>query len=96
MESESKNIIQMLKNVKQIIDVSKQRGCWKDEELKEIGITYHNVCEIVKQLQAKQPGENNKRSEEMKDDNKEVDDKVDESLRLGRNGRNRLRSSVKK
>ena len=26
MESESKNIIQMLKNVKQIIDVSKQRG----------------------------------------------------------------------
>ena len=54
MESESKNIIQMLKNVKQIIDVSKQRGCWKDEELKDIGITYHNVCEIYKQLQAKQ------------------------------------------
>jgi hypothetical protein len=51
MESESKNIIQMLKNVKQIIDVSKQRGCWKDEELKDIGITYHNVCEICKQLQ---------------------------------------------
>ena len=37
--SESPIIIQMLKNVKQIIDVSKQRGCWKDEELKEIGIT---------------------------------------------------------
>jgi len=52
--SESKNIIQMLKNVKQIIDVSKARGCWKDEELKNIGITYHNVCEIYKQLQAKQ------------------------------------------
>ena len=51
MESESKNIIQMLKNVKQIIDVSKERGCWKDEELKDIGITYHNVCEIKKQLQ---------------------------------------------
>jgi len=49
--SESKNIIQMLKNIKQIIDVSKQRGCWKDEELKDIGITYHNVCEIVRQLQ---------------------------------------------
>ena len=27
-------------------------------------------------------GENNKRSEEMKDDNKEVDDKVDESLKF--------------
>ena len=54
MESESKNIIQMLKNVKQIIDVSKERGCWKDEELKDIGITYHNVCEIYKQLQGKE------------------------------------------
>ena len=61
MESESKNIIQMLKNVKQIIDVSKQRGCWKDEELKNIGITYHNVCEIYKQLEAREP----KRFEEI-------------------------------
>ena len=60
--SESKNIIQMLKNVKQIIDVSKQRGCWKDEELKDIGITYHNVCEIYKQLQAKQTGAKDKES----------------------------------
>ena len=51
MESESKNIIQMLKNVKQIVDVSKARGCWKDEELKGIGITYHNVCEIARQLE---------------------------------------------
>ena len=53
MESESKNIIQMLKNVKQIIDVSKQRGCWKDDELKNIGTTYHNVCEIARQLEEK-------------------------------------------
>ena len=83
MESESKNIIQMLKNIKQIIDVSKQRGCWSLEELKEIGITYHNVCEIVKQLQAQQPGENNKRFEEIKDDPvKEVDEKVDESVEV--------------
>jgi hypothetical protein len=48
----------MLKNVKQIIDVSKQRGCWKDEELKDIGITYHNVCEIYKQLEEKEIQEN--------------------------------------
>jgi hypothetical protein len=69
MESESKIIIQMLKNVKQIIDVSKQRGCWKDEELKDIGITYHNVCEIYKQLQAKQPEERGpKRFEEVTED----------------------------
>ena len=64
MESESKNIIQMLKNVKQIIYVSKQRGCWKDEELKDIGITYNNVCEIYKQLEAREP----KRFEEITDD----------------------------
>jgi len=69
MESESKNIIQMLKNVKQIIDVSKERGCWKDEELKDIGITYHNVCEIAKQLQAKQTQEREpKKFEEITDD----------------------------
>jgi len=62
--SESKNIIQMLKNVKQIIDVSKARGCWKDEELKDIGTTYHNVCEIYKQLLDKDK-ESNKRFEEI-------------------------------
>jgi len=54
---EFKNIVQMLKNVKQIIDVSRERGCWKDEELKNIEITYHNVSEIVRQLQAKQSKE---------------------------------------
>jgi len=66
MESGSPIIIQMLKNVKQIIDISKQRGCWKDEELKDIGITYHNVCEIYKQLEARD--EKNKRFEEITDD----------------------------
>jgi hypothetical protein len=55
MESESKNIIQMLKNVKQIIDVSKARNCWKDEELKDIGITYHNVCESVNNCKRSSP-----------------------------------------
>ena len=66
MESESKNIIQMLKNIKQIIEVSKERGSWKDEELKDIGITYHNVCEIAKQLQAKQTQD--KQFEEITED----------------------------
>ena len=68
--SESPIIIQMLKNVKQIIDVSKERGCWKDEELKEIGTTYHNVSEILKQLQ-----ERDERFEE-------VDKKLDESVEV--------------
>ena len=51
--SESPIIIQMLKNVKQIIDLSKERDCWSLEELKEIDITYHNVSEIARQLQGK-------------------------------------------
>ena len=72
--SESPIIIQMLKNVKQIIEVSKERSCWKDEELKEIGITYHNVCEIAKQLQ-----ERDERFEEKANqpDAKEVDESVE-------------------
>jgi len=77
MESESKNIIQMLKNVKKIIDISKERGCWSLEELKTINITYHNVSEIAKQLQAEQP-EEPKRFEEITDDPvKEVDESVE-------------------
>jgi len=51
MESESKNIIQMLKNVKSIIEISKGRDCWSLDELKNINITYHNVCEIARQLE---------------------------------------------
>ena len=83
MESESKNIIQMLKNVKQIVDVSKERGCWKDEELKDIGITYHNVCEIARQLEAEQPQEP-KRFEEIKEEKAEHSDdkKLDESVEI--------------
>ena len=51
MESESPIIIQMLKNVKQLIEISKGRDCWSSEELPNINITYHNVCEIAKQLE---------------------------------------------
>ena len=72
--SESPIIIQMLKNVKQIIDVSKERNCWKDEELKGIGTTYHNVSEILKQLQ-----ERDERFEEKADqpDDKKLDESVE-------------------
>ena len=51
--SESQIIIQMFKNIKNLIEVSKERECWSLEELKEIDITYHNVCEILSQLQEK-------------------------------------------
>ena len=73
--SESPIIIQMLKNVKQIIEVSKERSCWKDEELKEIGTTYHNVSEILKQLQ-----ERDERFEEKADQSN--DKKLDESVEI--------------
>jgi len=49
--SESPIIIQMFKNIKNLIEVSKERECWSLEELKEIDITYHNVSEILSQLQ---------------------------------------------
>ena len=77
--SESPIIIQMLKNVKQIIDVSKERSCWKDEELKEIGTTYHNVSEILRQLQ-----ERDERFEEIKEEKADqpYDKKLDESVEI--------------
>jgi len=53
MESEFKIIIQMLKNMKEIINTSKERNCWKEEELKNIEITYHNISEVTRQLQEK-------------------------------------------
>ena len=71
MESESKNIIQMLKNVKTLIEVSKERNCWSLEELKEIDITYHNVSEIARQLQEKSE---NKQLDESIEVNQEMED----------------------
>ena len=51
--NESPIILQMLKNVKTLIEISKERNCWSLEELKEIDITEHNVSEIVRQLDEK-------------------------------------------
>ena len=50
MESEYKNIIQTLRNVKGMIELSVERKCWSQEELTELKITYHNIYEIIKQL----------------------------------------------
>ena len=74
--SESPIIIQMLKNVKQIIDLSKERDCWSVEELKEIDITEHNVSEILRQLEERD--KKDQRFEEIKEDPvKEVDESVE-------------------
>ena len=75
--SESPIIIQMLKNVKSIIEISKGRDCWTPDELEGIKTTYHNVLEILKQLQ-----ERDERFEEIKEEQADqpVDKKLDESV----------------
>jgi|TARA_B110000902_G_C13758193_1_gene379481 hypothetical protein len=81
--SESPIIIQMFKNIKKIIAVSKERECWSLEELKEIDITYHNVSEIARQLQEKykesvESIEDPVLSEPVLDELDELDESMDE------------------
>ena len=61
-------IIQMLKNVKQIIETSKDRDCWTSGELTNVNITYHDVCEIAKQLEQANPPRNIVSFEEITED----------------------------
>ena len=77
--SESPIIVQMLKNVKSIIEISKGRDCWTPDELEGIKTTYHNVSEILRQLQ-----ERDERFEEIKEEkeNQPVDKKLDESVEV--------------
>ena len=82
MDSESKNIIQMLKNVKSIIEISKGRDCWTPDELEGIKTTYHNVLEILRQLQERD--ERDERFEGIKEEkaNQPDDKKLDESVEV--------------
>ncbi len=41
----------VLVNMIQIIEVSQARGCWKPQEMKNIGTTYNSLCEILKKLE---------------------------------------------
>ena len=93
---ESKNILQVLINLKQMVEVSQSRGCWKAEEMKDIGITYNNVSEIVNQLQEQtQQAETNEPIETIveqgEDNNEEIKEEkanqpdakeVDESVEI--------------
>jgi hypothetical protein len=45
MESEH---LQLLIDIKQIFQLSQSRGCWKLEELKNVGILYEGLCNIIK------------------------------------------------
>ena len=37
-------------NIKQIIEVSQARGCWRAQEMSEIGKSYNTLCNILKEL----------------------------------------------
>ena len=41
---------QLLTNIKQIIEVSQARGCWRAPEMCDIGDTYNTLCNILKEL----------------------------------------------
>ena len=41
---------QLLTNLKQIIEVSQARGCWRAPEMSVIGNTYNTLCNILKEL----------------------------------------------
>jgi len=41
---------QIYENMKQIIEVSQQRGCWKASEMKDIGITYESILQKLNEL----------------------------------------------
>ena len=41
---------QIYENMKQIIEVSQQRGCWKASEMKDIGISYETITRFLKEL----------------------------------------------
>tara|TARA_Y100000817_G_scaffold197337_1_gene154411 strand:- start:3011 stop:3280 length:270 start_codon:yes stop_codon:yes gene_type:complete len=45
MESED---LKLLIDIKQIFQLSQSRGCWKLDELKNVGILYEGLCNIIK------------------------------------------------
>ena len=49
---------QLLTNIKQIIEVSQARGCWKAPEMHDIGNTYNTLCNILRELGELQNTEN--------------------------------------
>jgi hypothetical protein len=41
---------QILTNLKDIIEVAQSRGCWKVNEMKPVGETYTNLCQLIKEV----------------------------------------------
>ena len=44
---------QILTNLKDIIEVAQGRGCWKAIEMKPVGETYTNLCQLIKEVDEK-------------------------------------------
>ena len=44
---------QILTNLKDIIEVAQVRGCWKAIEMKPVGETYTNLCQLIKEVDEK-------------------------------------------
>ena len=45
--------LQILENCKQMIEISQNRGCWKAQEMKDIGLTYNSIVQFHKHIQEK-------------------------------------------
>lgn len=43
----------ILTNLKDIIEVSQGRGCWKAIEMKAVGETYNNLCQFIQEVDEK-------------------------------------------
>jgi len=68
---DSKNILITLENCKEMFNVSQSRGCWKVEEMRDIGITYNNLCKIIHQLELKKSDDSEEEGVKKNDENSE-------------------------
>ena len=60
---------QLLINLKQVIEVSQSRGCWKATELRDIGVTYNSLCSLLKELENVEENSVNNINEGLVEDN---------------------------
>ena len=52
-------------NIKQIIEVSQARGCWRAQEMSEIGKSYNTLCNILKELGELQNTQDNTQEQQV-------------------------------
>ena len=64
----------LLYNLRQMVEVSQNRGCWKASEMKDIGLTYQTLLQFIKEIENKlNPDQNqNQNSEHNTEHNTEL------------------------